>query len=106
MTSLQTSQIIITITGIFLGASLFGPITIFGIVASESFPSSISGASHAVVALSANVGAIAAGWPFSSLSLMCGWRICFGMCQVLLIVSILVVLLTRKYQQGSKIKEV
>ena len=37
-----------------MGASIFGPICIFGIVASESFPSHLSGTGHAIAALSAN----------------------------------------------------
>lgn len=40
--------------GMVLGASMFGPISIYGIVASESFPAHLSGTAHAVVALAAN----------------------------------------------------
>lgn len=40
--------------GMILGASMFGPISIYGIVASESFPAHLSGTAHAIVALAAN----------------------------------------------------
>ena len=47
-------QVFVSSVGILLGASMFGPISIYGIVASESFPAHLSGTAHAVVALAAN----------------------------------------------------
>lgn len=49
-----TSQLYITLIGFVLGASLYGPIAIFGVVASESAPIHLSGSAHAIVALAAN----------------------------------------------------
>ena len=44
----------LTSIGFGLGACLFACIAIFGIVASESYPSHLSGTAHAIVALAAN----------------------------------------------------
>ncbi|KAG0720442.1 Glucose-6-phosphate exchanger SLC37A4 [Chionoecetes opilio] len=59
--------------GAVLGASMFGPISIYGIVASESFPAHLSGTAHAFVALAANVGAVLAGWPLSRVARAWSW---------------------------------
>lgn len=50
----STSQVTIATLGLIIGACLYGPIAIFGVVASESAPPHLSGTSHAVVALAAN----------------------------------------------------
>ncbi|KAK4309352.1 hypothetical protein Pmani_019013 [Petrolisthes manimaculis] len=52
--TIHTSQIVVSGVGMVLGASMFGPISIYGIVASESFPAHLSGTAHAIVALAAN----------------------------------------------------
>jgi len=52
----------ITIIGFVLGACLYGPIAIFGVVASESAPQHLSGTSHAIVALAANGMTTSYGW--------------------------------------------
>ena len=44
----------ISTIGFILGAGFYGPIAIYGVVASESAPDNLSGTSHAVVALAAN----------------------------------------------------
>ena len=50
----STSQLTIATLGFTIGACLYGPINIFGVVASESAPPHLSGTSHAIVALAAN----------------------------------------------------
>lgn len=50
----NSSQLWIAIVGFGLGASLYGPIAIFGVVANEAAPVALSGSSHAIVALAAN----------------------------------------------------
>ena len=50
----NTSQLFITGLGFILGCALYGPIAIFGVMASEAAPSHLSGTSHAIVALAAN----------------------------------------------------
>lgn len=50
----MTSHLFITGLGFMLGCALYGPIAIFGVMASESAPSHLSGTSHAIVALAAN----------------------------------------------------
>jgi OPA family glycerol-6-phosphate transporter-like MFS transporter 4 len=50
----SSSQLMITTIGFILGVCLYGPIAIFGVVATESAPQHLSGTSHAIVALAAN----------------------------------------------------
>lgn len=50
----NTSQLFITTLGFILGCSLYGPIAIFGVMATEAAPGHLSGTSHAIVALAAN----------------------------------------------------
>lgn len=48
------SQIWILLLGAMFGFSSYGPVALFGVIASESAPSNFCGTSHAVVALMAN----------------------------------------------------
>lgn len=48
------AQIWILFLGAMFGFSSYGPIALFGVIASESAPSNFCGTSHAVVALMAN----------------------------------------------------
>ena len=50
----NSSHLWITCVGFMLGASLYGPIAIFGVVATEAAPVALSGTAHAIVALAAN----------------------------------------------------
>ena len=50
----NSSQLLISTIGFVLGGCLYGPIAIFGVAASESAPTHLSGTAHAVVALAAN----------------------------------------------------
>lgn len=50
----SSTQLWITCVGFMMGASLYGPIAIFGVVATESAPVALSGTAHAIVALAAN----------------------------------------------------
>lgn len=101
----STSNIFITLLGAITGCSLYGPIAIFGVMASESAPAHLSGTSHAIVALAANglcqfvvvvvcyfdiislslsrsVGAIIAGLPFSVLAEQYSWMAVFLMLEL------------------------
>lgn len=50
----ESSQLFITGLGALLGCVLYGPIAIFGVMASEAAPAHLSGTSHAICALAAN----------------------------------------------------
>lgn len=50
----DTSRFLIAALGFVLGACLYGPIALFGILATESSPPHLSGTAHAIVALAAN----------------------------------------------------
>ncbi|MEQ2296471.1 hypothetical protein AMECASPLE_025188 [Ameca splendens] len=66
------------------GFSSYGPIALYGVIASESAPSNFCGTSHAVVALMANVGAFMAGLPFSTIAKQHSWDMAFWVAEVLM----------------------
>ncbi|KAK7068885.1 hypothetical protein SK128_026548 [Halocaridina rubra] len=101
----STSQMFVSGAGFLLGASMFGPISIYGIVASESFPAHLSGTAHAVVALAANVGAVVAGWPLSWIAKTFSWTGVFFLLEILSGASILLILVTRRIHRTSKNKK-
>nr|XP_027211284.1 glucose-6-phosphate exchanger SLC37A4-like [Penaeus vannamei] len=101
----QSSQLLVSAVGVLLGASMFGPISIYGIVASESFPAHLSGTAHAVVALAANVGAVVAGWPLSWVARTFSWNGVFLLLEILAASSVLLILLSRRIHVTLKAKE-
>nr|XP_027207004.1 glucose-6-phosphate exchanger SLC37A4-like [Penaeus vannamei] len=98
-------QLLVSAVGVLLGASMFGPISIYGIVASESFPAHLSGTAHAVVALAANVGAVVAGWPLSWVARTFSWNGVFLLLEILAASSVLLILLSRRIHITLKAKE-
>ncbi|XP_071513706.1 glucose-6-phosphate exchanger SLC37A4-like isoform X1 [Panulirus ornatus] len=101
----HTSQAMVSGVGMVLGASMFGPISIYGIVASESFPAHLSGTAHAVVALAANVGAVVAGWPVSWVARTWSWRGVFLVLEVFAAASVALILATARIHLTPKSKK-
>uniref|UniRef100_A0A6G1S6D7 Glucose-6-phosphate translocase n=1 Tax=Aceria tosichella TaxID=561515 RepID=A0A6G1S6D7_9ACAR len=83
-----TSVIFINQLGILIGASVYGQIAIFGVVATQSVVSEMSGTSHAIAALAANVGSIIAGLPFATLARLYSWSHVFFILEVMTIATI------------------
>ncbi|XP_068600742.1 glucose-6-phosphate exchanger SLC37A4b [Brachionichthys hirsutus] len=75
-------EIWILLLGAAFGFSSYGPISLFGVIASESAPSNFCGMSHAIVALMANVGAFVAGLPFSTVAKQHSWDMAFWIAEV------------------------
>ncbi|OTF69836.1 glucose-6-phosphate translocase-like protein [Euroglyphus maynei] len=73
----STSHLFIAILGFILGLAFYGPIIIFGMVATEAVPTNLSGTSHAIVALAANIGAIISGLPFTMFAQLYSWKMVF-----------------------------
>ena len=80
----------------------YGVISLLGIMAMEFSPSKISGTSHAIAALAANIGAIFAGLPFGILSKHYTWNGAFKIIEVCTALVTLFLLLT--YKATSKFK--
>lgn len=107
------AQIWILSLGAVFGFSSYGPIALFGVIASESAPSHFCGTSHAVVALMANgklginimsekretlsiflwcllvvyfvaVGAFMAGLPFSTIAKQHSWDMAFWIAEIIM----------------------
>lgn len=73
----------------------YGVISLLGVMAMEFSPSKISGTSHAIAALAANVGAILAGLPFGILSKHYTWNGAFKIIEVCTALVVLFLFLTR-----------
>ncbi|KAK2828854.1 hypothetical protein Q5P01_019888 [Channa striata] len=80
-------EIWIPFLGAVFGFSSYGPIALFGVIASESAPSNFCGTSHAVVALMANVGAFMAGLPFSTIAKQHSWDMAFWVAEVMMAIA-------------------
>ncbi|XP_030077667.1 glucose-6-phosphate exchanger SLC37A4 isoform X1 [Microcaecilia unicolor] len=85
---------ILTLGAIF-GFSSYGPIALFGVIANESAPANLCGTSHAIVALSANIGGFLAGLPFSTIAKYYSWDIAFWVAEVTCVITTLVFFLCR-----------
>ncbi|XP_070773953.1 glucose-6-phosphate exchanger SLC37A4b isoform X2 [Enoplosus armatus] len=83
----EIPQIWILFLGALFGFCSYGPIALFGVIASESAPSNFCGTSHAVVALMANVGAFMAGLPFSTVAKQYSWDMAFWMAEVTMAIA-------------------
>uniref|UniRef100_I3JZC8 Solute carrier family 37 member 4b n=1 Tax=Oreochromis niloticus TaxID=8128 RepID=I3JZC8_ORENI len=80
----EIPKIWILFLGAMFGFSSYGPVALFGVIASESAPSNFCGTSHAVVALMANVGAFMAGLPFSTIAKQHSWDMAFWVAEVIM----------------------
>ncbi|PAA90736.1 hypothetical protein BOX15_Mlig024647g1, partial [Macrostomum lignano] len=59
--------------GFCLGVCLFGPVAVYGVIATESAPTRLAFTSHAFCALFANVGAMVSGYPLGLAASKFGW---------------------------------
>lgn len=101
-----SSQFWIATLGFMLGVCFYGPIAIYGVVASENSPAHLSGTAHAIVALAANVGAIISGLPFSYIATFYNWSAIFFILEILSGVMVVVMLLCRNMRSSmGKVKK-
>ncbi|XP_060942321.1 glucose-6-phosphate exchanger SLC37A4b isoform X2 [Limanda limanda] len=91
----EIPEIWILFLGALFGFSSYGPIALFGVIASESAPSNFCGTSHAVVALMANVGAFMAGLPFSTIAKQHSWDMAFWVAEVTMGIATIAFFLVR-----------
>ncbi|KAG8192198.1 hypothetical protein JTE90_009961 [Oedothorax gibbosus] len=101
----ESSTAWITSLGFALGASLYGPIAIFGIVSTESAPAHLSGKSNAVAALAANLGAMTSGFPCCYLAKHYSWSTVFFILEVTTGVLLLIIFCFRNLQPKLLQKE-
>ncbi|GCC23134.1 glucose-6-phosphate exchanger SLC37A4-like isoform X2 [Chiloscyllium punctatum] len=78
----ESTKLWILSLGAIFGFCSYGPIALFGVIANESAPSNLSGTSHAIVALMANVGGFLAGFPFSSIAKFYSWDTAFWVAEL------------------------
>ncbi|KAM5131813.1 glucose-6-phosphate exchanger SLC37A4 isoform 2-T2 [Mantella aurantiaca] len=88
----------ILILGAVFGFCSYGPIALFGVIANESAPSNFCGTSHAIVALSANVGGFLAGLPFSTVAKHYGWDTAFWAAEMSCLAITIIFFLLRNIQ--------
>lgn len=87
LVGVSEKELWILVLGAVFGFSTYGPIALFGVIASESAPSNFCGTSHAVVALMANVGAFMAGLPFSTIAKQHSWETAFWVAEVFMVAA-------------------
>uniref|UniRef100_A0A3B3RZ38 Solute carrier family 37 member 4 n=1 Tax=Paramormyrops kingsleyae TaxID=1676925 RepID=A0A3B3RZ38_9TELE len=87
LTGLSEQEIWILVLGAAFGFCSCGPIALFGVIASENAPSNYCGTSHAIVALTANVGAFLAGLPFSTIAKHHSWDTAFWVAELVCIAT-------------------
>lgn len=80
-----TSQVWIMAVGFTMGFGIYGPVSLYGVMAIEAAPTHLSGTSHAIVSLASNIGAILAGLPFSYVAKRLEWKGAFIILEGLLI---------------------
>ncbi|XP_077498450.1 glucose-6-phosphate exchanger SLC37A4-like [Amblyomma americanum] len=78
----HSSELLISIIGLALGACLYGSMAIFGVVASECVPVHLSGTSHAIVAFGGSLGGVMSGLPLSLVAEHYGWPAVFFLLEV------------------------
>ncbi|XP_078282785.1 glucose-6-phosphate exchanger SLC37A4-like isoform X2 [Rhinoraja longicauda] len=78
----ESAKLWILSLGAVFGFCSYGPIALFGVIANECAPSNLSGTSHAIVALMANVGGFLAGLPFSTIAKNYSWDTAFWIAEV------------------------
>lgn len=91
----DSSKLWILTLGAIFGFSSYGPIALFGVIANESAPANLCGTSHAVVALSANIGGFLAGLPFSTIAKYYSWDTAFWVAEVTCAITTVVFFLCR-----------
>ncbi|KAM5131812.1 glucose-6-phosphate exchanger SLC37A4 isoform 1-T1 [Mantella aurantiaca] len=98
MSGLNEQEVWILILGAVFGFCSYGPIALFGVIANESAPSNFCGTSHAIVALSANVGGFLAGLPFSTVAKHYGWDTAFWAAEMSCLAITIIFFLLRNIQ--------
>ncbi|KAE8592431.1 hypothetical protein XENTR_v10018756 [Xenopus tropicalis] len=98
MAGFTEQEVWILILGAVFGFSSYGPIALFGVIANESAPSNFCGTSHAIVALSANVGGFLAGLPFSTIAKHYGWNTAFQAAEITCLAVTIIFFLLRNIQ--------
>ncbi|KAK2189991.1 hypothetical protein NP493_89g00014 [Ridgeia piscesae] len=88
----------ITVVGCALGFGIYGPCSLYGVMAIEAAPTHLAGATHATVALAANVGAVMAGFPISYVASHILWRGAFIVVEVLLALIFVLNVVTRSLE--------
>ncbi|GFY69174.1 glucose-6-phosphate exchanger SLC37A4 [Trichonephila inaurata madagascariensis] len=97
----SSSLAVIMSFGFVLGTTLYGPITVFGIVASESAPAHLSGSAHAVASLAGNVGAMISGFPFCYIAKQYNWSVVFFILKVATSAVVILILCCSNLQPKS-----
>jgi MFS transporter, OPA family, solute carrier family 37 (glycerol-6-phosphate transporter), member 4 len=93
-----SSQLLIMGVGFVMGFGIYGPVSLYGVMAIEAAPTHLSGTSHAIVSLASNIGAILAGLPFSYVAKQLEWKGSFMLLEVLLIGVLVLKILTRNLE--------
>lgn len=98
----STSVVFINYIGLLVGASVYGQIAIFGVVATQSVVSDMSGTAHAIAALAANIGSIIAGLPLATVAKYYSWSHVFLVLELVTIATVVFMILSAKVSYRIK----
>lgn len=91
------SRNFLLVIGSVLGALCYGAISLLGVMAMEFTTNELSGTSHAIASLAANIGAVFAGLPFNLMSRYYSWNLTFKLVEYFSLVVLIVILMFRNY---------
>ena len=83
------------------GFLCYGAISLLGVIAVEFVPADMSGTSHALATLAANVGAVSAGLPFGLVVQLASWTFALGVVQLLAALVTVYLFLTSRHHRVS-----
>ncbi|XP_078672399.1 glucose-6-phosphate exchanger SLC37A4-like [Branchiostoma floridae x Branchiostoma belcheri] len=91
----DTLETTIMTIAFLIGFTSYGAINLFGVLAIENSPSSLSGTSSAIVALAANFGGLIAGYPFGLIAENYNWETVFIILEISVAVSLVLFIIAR-----------
>ncbi len=105
----NSSDLFLITIGFVFGFCCYGSIALLGVIAMEFTSVNFSGTSHAIAALSANIGAVVAGIPFGYISRLYTWSYAFKLVELLTLIITVVLFIFRnsksKFEYINNISE-
>uniref|UniRef100_H2ZBP2 Major facilitator superfamily (MFS) profile domain-containing protein n=2 Tax=Ciona savignyi TaxID=51511 RepID=H2ZBP2_CIOSA len=96
VTDLPSQQTFVYILGFIIGFTLYGIISLVGVLALENSAVDIAGSSHAFCALLGNVGLTLAGLPFSVVMEYLSWNVALQLCEISALFSLVLFILAQR----------
>ncbi len=96
--SSASSDIYIMSIGAGLGATMYGCMALYDIMAQEAAPSDLAGTCHACTGLAGNIGSLFSGYPFTYVAKMYDWATAFYVLELALLPIIVVKIIGMSFE--------